>query len=73
MEALWFQGGGSPYYCWTRVGSSLLLVGTVPFAQERAGSHPQIAQIYADVFRVSTPLLVLRYLRLVTQSGQSFA
>ncbi len=44
-----------------------------PLAPERAGRHSQIAQIFADVFRVSTPLLVLRNLRLVTQSAQSFA
>ncbi len=42
-------------------------------APERAGRHPQIARIFADVFRVSTPLLLLRNLRLVTQSCQGFA
>ena len=54
-------------------GSSLFSVGTFPLAPERAGCHPQIAQISADVFLGFTPPLVLRNLRLVTQSCQSFA
>jgi hypothetical protein len=57
----------------SNAGSSLFSVGTFSLAPEREGSDPQMAQIAADVFRVSTPLLVLRNLRLVTKSCQSFA
>ncbi len=50
-------------------GSSLFSVGAFLLNPEGAGSHPQMPQISADVFMGSTPLLDLRNLRLVTQSG----
>jgi hypothetical protein len=41
-------------------GSSLFPVGIFFLTPDTLGSHPQMAQISADVFMVFTPLLVLR-------------
>ena len=50
-----------------------VLGGGLSLTPQGRGGNPQIAQISADVFTGSTPLFVLRNLRLVTQSYQSFA